>query len=217
MAKRNLSKTPKRKQLSRKMKRKTLNRKKGGKKSIGRNVAYPYYPVYRSQTLGNRPSSEANDGFTYIFIFLSMIVVGSVAHLAHLVHRPSGGATFKLSENETFQLSENETFQLLENFKSCFVNENKFSEFMEKVVITENMLTINYLNAEEITELKKDVLLNKYIKVDDSKISFNIDKIPKTQDVIEQFINKIRSLDSEKNIVKIECINKKVDKIFENR
>jgi hypothetical protein len=202
MAKRNLSKKPKRKQLSRKLKRKTLNRKKGGN-SIRHTVAYP-----RSR-YSSEYSEVAGESFKNICFGLILFVVFILLPAARAaytssdsVHRAYGGAPVELPEK----------------LKSCIVNENDFNDFLEKVIITDNILTIKDLTRDDITKLEKDDLLVKYIiPVNDSKISFNIDKIPQTQKEIQPFIKKIGDLDPKQKIVYIHCIYKTVAKIFENK
>jgi hypothetical protein len=207
MAKRILSKKPKRKQLSRKLKRKTLNRKKGGGRIVTRGK------VTITRHTGNYPSEEADENFRYICIVLLMIVGVSVAYLAHLAHRPSGGATFELLES-------GKQFQLPENFKSCIVDKDKFNKFLEKVDITDNILTIDTkdnLTDEEITKLKEDNLLKQYIKADTTSVSFDLNKIPQTLYGINPFIDKIRILDSKNSLVNVDCIDKAVAEIFKEQ
>ena len=217
MAKRNLSKKPKRKQLSRKLKRKTLNRKKGGTKSIARNVAY------RGSRFIIGDSEEAEESLKNICFGLILIVAFIIIPAAaSAAYTSSGGAP------------ENATFQLPEDLILCINNKTRFNEFMKKVDITNNILTIKDLTADKITndkiitKLKKDVLLNKYIEVDvsekdidNTKISFNLNEIPQPLEEIKtfigEFIDKIRKLDSNNSLVNIGCINEKVAEIFKNK
>jgi hypothetical protein len=203
MAKRNLSKKPKRKQLSRKLKRKTLNRKKGGTRDNTR-FAYPGDSSNRTRNTPAAEESFKNICFGLI-LFVVIILIPAAASAAYTPydseHPAYGGATFQLPEDLIL----------------CINNKTRFNDFLEKVIITDNILTIKDLTRDDITKLEKDDLLNKYIEVNDSKISFNIDKISQTQDVIEQFIYKISASDPQNNIVDIDCINEKLAKIFENK
>jgi hypothetical protein len=200
MAKRILSKKPKRKQLSRKMKRKTLNRKKRG----GGQTRYPG-DSYRT---GN--SEVADESLRNIcmgvLLFLVFILLPAAASAAYTSpgdnYGPYGGAKFKLPED----------------LKSCIVDKDKFNKFLGKVYITDNILTIDKLTDKEITKLKDDNLLKQYyIKADTTSVSFHLNKIPQTQEEIQSFIDKIRSLDSKNSLVNVDCIDKKVAEIFKEQ
>jgi len=193
MAKRNLSKKPKRKQLSRKMKRKTLNRKKEG----GRTR-------YRGDISRTGNSEAANESLQFICAFLVLFVVfillPAAVNVAYTrnVNGPSGGATF----------------QLPKNLESCINDKHKFNEFLEKVDITNNMLTIKDLNADEISILKEDDLLNQYIKADNTSISFDLNNIKLNRIKFDNFIKKIGGLDPRNEIVNIDCIDDTVSERF---
>lgn len=195
MAKRNLSKKPKRKQLSRKLKRKTLNRKKGGR-SRANNVSYPNSEVI------TRNSAEADESLRNICIGLLLFVVFILLPAAGLASRSSGseygGAPF----------------QLPKQLKSCVINEDEFNEFMKKVDINGNMLTINDLTAEEITKLQQDDLLKQYIKADTTSVSFYLNNIKLDRQTFGNFIKKIGGLDSHKSVVDVYCIDDTVSKRF---
>lgn len=212
MAKRILSKKPKRKQLSRKMKRKTLNRKKGGK-SRSKNL-------YGGVT--SRYSEQANESCKNICFGLILIV-------AFILLSAAANAAYPPSDSR-YVLYGGAKFQLPEDLKSCIVDKDKdkFNKFLGKVYITDNILTIDTkdtkdnLTDTEITKLKDDNLLKQYyIKSDTTSVSFHLNKIPKNQEEIQSFIkpfiDKISASDPQNNIVDIDCIDKAVAEIFKEQ
>jgi len=201
MAKRNLSKKPKRKQLSRKMKRKTLNRKKRG----GGQTRYRGNTIITPHR-ANRPSEEADGSLQNICIGLVLFVVFILLLAAASVASRSSGSEYEPYGGAPFQLPE--------NLKSCIVNENEFNEFMKKVVIHGNMLTINGLTADEITILEGNDLLKQYIEADTTSVSFDMNNITLDRITFGNFIKKIGDLDPKQKIVDIHCIYKAVAEIL---
>lgn len=191
MAKRNLSKKPKRKQLSRKLKRKTLNRKKGG----SGQTRYGSITI-RTRHRGSQYSEEAGS-LENICIGLLLFVIFILLPAAGLASRNSGGG---------------EKFQLPEELEPCLIDKDRFNTFLQKVEINGNMLTINDLTNTEMTTLQNDVLLKEYIQGDTSSFFFDFTKIkiPLTE-VIKSFINK---LPRDNSVVDVDCINKNVSPLF---
>ena len=197
MAKRNLSKKPKRKQLSRKMKRKTLNRKRGGGPFIKPRRGEPLIRSRRGEPLIRSRRGEPSVGpiFGLIILFIFLI---------HVLRRRGNQG----GNRQAGGVSESDEFATL---YSCVNDENKkdFEEFLNNVDIKDGILTIRGLTAEEIDEIKADDLLGKYIKVDNTEISVDMKEIPQTQEV-EPFIKKISDLNSDNSVVDVECIRKMV-------
>ena len=180
MAKRNLSKKPKRKQLSRKLKRKTLNRKKVGK---GGN---------RGGVPNDNPNNENVIGAIIMSFF------GLIIFLILLKEMPSqqvvsGGSGYNsLLENECL------------NQRSEFYKE--FETLYDKVEITNDyVLIIN--DKELLKELSKNKFLNEHIKGKEIHIK-NMSK-----DNITSFIDEIKLLYPNQDLLYIDCINKKVEEL----
>jgi hypothetical protein len=191
MAKRILSKKPKRKQLSRKLKRKTLNRKKVGKG--GNRGGVPN---------DNNPNNENVIGAIIMSVFVLLIYL---IYLSETTSRPvvSGGTG---SNNHLYNsLLENECLKqdlnFYEKIKTLY-NKNKFE------ITNDYDLIIN--DEELLKELSKNKFLNEHIKGKEIHIK-NMYK-----DNITSFINEIKILYPNQellNLLKIDCINKKVEEL----
>jgi len=193
MAKRNLSKKPKRKQLSRKLKRKTLNRKKVGKG-------------------GNRGGGMQQKDYDNVIGAIIMLGISLIMSLVYL----------KVSKDTASQgggpVLNNDLYNSLLN-NECLNQHSKFYEKIKTLYIENKFeITNDYELIINDKELSQNEFLKKHITGNRIHIK-NMSKDNITRNItsfiheIESLYTKINSLYPKQDLINIDCINKKVEEL----
>ena len=230
MAKRNLSKKPKRKQLSRKLKRKTLNRKKRGgdlQNMTDRKLVF---------TSNDQDSLTLKDWFIGILLFVIFIMLHSLKKNNNNnpdTNSNSEGNNDGDTNSNGGGNNDNPIQELPIELISC-VNDNfkeHFKSFMKKCFINQDgsRLQIVFVSPDQslIDSIKNDVVLKNYIKKPTIRngeklyIAFEIptldnmnqsDKYRTT--IFTPLFNRISSLDNNSEIINTTLIDEYLAEIF---
>jgi hypothetical protein len=188
MAKRNLSKKPKRKQLSRKLKRKTLNRKKVGKGG-NRGGGMPY------------KDNDNEIGAMIMSVFSLLIFLVYLKVLKDTASQEVEGGGSGLN---------NDLYNSLLNNKCLNQDSKIYKEFYKefKTLYDKVEITKDYDLIIKDEELLKILLKNKFLNEHITGKEIHIKNMSK-----DNIIHEINLLYPNQDLLDIDCINEKVEKL----